>query len=520
VTDNVELTSREKEDLSSCVAAEALLIAEAQGSVVAAASVEIAVPDTIHRRVFGLFAANLLTLLVVGLSFLAYSRLLSPPEFGLYALGLSAATLLSLVLDGGLKTTIIKMESNLSPAEESSIAVLMMGVSVGLILLLLAAERPLLALRPGISQDARFIVLFVGIALLFYPFVTLPTARLERDLEYGQIAWIESLGTIVERGSPAILLVFTNIGIYSFVWALLASRVLRALILGCYHRVSLLSLSRAGFAGSLRHLREGAWIQAGTVSSVLRDNLHVLLIGPLFGKLWIGYYAWALQVCLVSSQIFAQISARVSLPLLAQAKNFEKRWARCLYQIKFLTMLTVPVLCGVWLILPSVNSHFFHGKWQPALAMIPLLFLRMIPGMATTPVGPLIMVQRGGAAFAVSSMVWTACEIAAGLLFVWAIGPTGLAWSYALIVWVGLWTLIMSLRGKTLNLIRDLFVTIVERPSLVFAIAATGAVILLLPPSHQQIANQWLIYGISAALVFCSYLLERDLRSFLIHEER
>jgi len=59
-------------------------------------------------------------------------------------------------------------------------------------------------------------------------------------------------------------------------------------------------------------------------SSVARDNLHILLVGPLFGKEWIGYYAWALQICLVSSQVFAQISARVSLPLLAQAGSFQR----------------------------------------------------------------------------------------------------------------------------------------------------------------------------------------------------
>src|SRR5882724_11715921 len=65
----------------------------------------------IHRRVIGLFAANILSIVVVGASFVVYSRLLSPPEFGLYAVALSTATLLALILDAGLKTTIIKSET-------------------------------------------------------------------------------------------------------------------------------------------------------------------------------------------------------------------------------------------------------------------------------------------------------------------------------------------------------------------------------------------------------------------------
>ncbi len=277
----------------------------------------------IRREVIGLFAANILTLLVVGLSFVVYSKLLSPSEFGLYAAGLSAATLLTLILDGGLKTTIIKLGAELPRDEESSIAVLMVAVSVGLIVILLALKQPLLALRPNIKHDTEFLFFFVGIALFSYPFVTLPTARLERRLKYGHIAWIESIATITEKCVPVLLLVFTRAGIYSFIWALLASRVLRAAILARFHRVSLLGLSWSGFSRSLRHVREGAWIQAGTVSSVIRDNLHVLLVGPFFGKEWIGYYAWSFQISLIGSQIFAQIAARVSLPLLAQTSSFQ-----------------------------------------------------------------------------------------------------------------------------------------------------------------------------------------------------
>jgi len=503
--------------------AEGLADAELQATLIAveegARTEPGLLPEGFHRRVIGLFAANVLTVVVVGLSFIAYSKILTPQEFGLYAVGLSAATLLALILDGGLKTTIIKLDTELPEEEESSIAVLMLVVSVGLILLLVAGERTLLAMRPGISQDARFITLFVGIALLFYPFVTLPTAKLERSLEYGHIAWIESLGMVVERGAPALLLVFTKLGIYSFVWALLASRILRALVLARFHAVSLIRASRSGFLKSLRHLREGAWIQAGTISSVARDNLHTLLVGPFFGKVWIGYYAWALQICLVSSQIFAQISARVSLPLLAQAGSFEKRWARCLRQVRFLTMLTVPVLCGVLLILPDVNSHFFQGKWQPALGLVPLLFLRMIPGMATTPVGPLIMVHRSGSAFAITNLLWTLAEVIGGITLAWVLGPTGLAWSYALVVWLGLWLMLASLRRSTAGLAWDLVKEIGMRPSLLLAVGVTVSVSLIPGLSRQLVAGPWLIYWVVGGVVLCSYLIEPELRGFLVHGE-
>lgn len=474
-------------------------------------------PQDMHRRIVGLFVANIITLVVVGSSFVAYSRLLDPSDFGLYAVALSAATILALVLDGGLKTTIIKLESDLSLQEESSIAVWMVLVSVALLLILVAMEGPLLALRPGIKHDANFVTIFVGIALVFYPFVTLPTANLERKLRYGQLAWIESLGMIVERGGPALLLILTGRGIYCFVWALLASRILRALILARFHRISFLSVSWLGFLDSLRHVKEGAWIQVGTISAVIRDNLHTFLVGPLYGKEWIGYYAWTLQICLVSSQLFAQISARVSLPLLAQAQDFDRRWPRCIFQIRLLTMLTVPVLCGMWLILPALNRSFFNGKWGPALALIPFLFFRMIAGMATTPLGPLIMVQRGGPVFAKANLQWTIAEAACAFVLLRLLGPTGLAWSYALVVWFGLWILLVSLRQKTGSLTKELFKGLALRPSVLSALFVTAGAILFSKVFRLPISNVWPALCVAGVLVVCSYAVEPELRGFVFH---
>ena len=474
-------------------------------------------PGGMRRRAAGLFAANILTMLVVGFSFLVYSRLLSPPEFGLYAAALSAATLLSLILDGGLKTSIIKMEAELAKEEESSIALLMLTVSIVLILFLLLAQQPLLSRHSEIKHDAKFISLFVGIALVFYPFVTLPTAKLERRLEYGHIAWIESAGMILERAAPALLLIWTRAGLYSFIWALLFSRVFRALVLAKFHAIDLWSASPTALKASFGLLREGGWIQFGTISAVVRDNLHTLLVGPLFGKEWIGYYAWVLQVCLISSQIFSQISARVSLPLFAQADSFEERWSRCLYQVRVLAMLTIPVLCGVWLVLPTVDNHFFHGKWHQALVLVPFLFLRMVPGLATTPLGPLIMVHKGGRAYASVNALWTATEIGGACVCLFFIGPTGLAWSYVVMVWLGLWLLIRSLGRPSSNLAAQLTQELWRRPSLIFALSAALVVTAVAKNISLVLFDPKSIIAVACVLILISYTLEPELRRFLVH---
>ena len=126
-----------------------------------------------RRRVIGLFVANMLTFVIVGVSFIVYSKLLSPAELGLYAAALSLATVLALVLDGGLKTSVIKMGETLTKERESSIALLMVTFSLCLILFMMAAEKQVVIHYPDSGRDIRFTFLFVSIALLFYPFFTL-----------------------------------------------------------------------------------------------------------------------------------------------------------------------------------------------------------------------------------------------------------------------------------------------------------------------------------------------------------
>lgn len=467
-------------------------------------------------KIIKLFAANTFSYLVVGFSFVVYSRLLSPGEFGSYGAAFALAAMLSLVLDGGLKTTIIKMQREVTDEEEATVLWLMLLGALLLTALFYVLQRPLFLWRPGIRQDYRFVVSFVSVSLIFYPLVTLPTARLERRLAYQHIAWIESTGMLLERGSPALILLWFHAGIYSFLWALVLARIFEVIAFGQFHRCATGLVSFRHVKQSFHLLREGGWIQAGALSNVVRDNLHVLLVGPFFGKAWIGNYTWALQICQISSQAFAQIAARVALPVFAQEGSFRDRWPKCLLQIRLLVELTGPVLCVVWFMLPVVNTHFFHGEWTPALILIPLLFFRMLPGLATTPLGPLTMVHRGGYVYARVSCTWTLAEIAGAAFCLAFLGPVGLACSYAFMVWVGLLLMLHALDETDYGLARQLIEQTFGRSSLFFA----AAVVLLLTFTVRKMSpaysgNIWFLAALGCAVVLASYLLEPDIRQFL-----
>jgi len=470
------------------------------------------IPSGSQNQYVNLFIGYGISFAFIALSYVAYSRLLSPTEFGLYAIALAIGSFGAFLLDGGLKTAIIKHSGDLSEQDKGVLLSGLVLVSISLSVLMILLEGPFAYFKPALKSDFRFLSLFTIIYLMTYPFVAISTASLERKLEYKRIAWVESGSIVIERAAPALFLVFTETGMYAFVWGLALGRLFRLVFINRSSPVIPKVPSIRRIRSIVPIIKEGSWIQLATGCSLLRDNIHILLLGPIYGKDWVGYYSWGLQLCLVLSQAFVQVSARVSLPLMAQRGTFEQRWGICRSQIRFLSIFTTPLMVVSLLVLPGIDIRFFHGKWEPTIRILPLLFLRMVAGLATTPISNLTQVERGGFFFARAMAIWTAVEYAGAGFFLYALGPGGLACSYAIMVWAGLWAFLKSLPKPVGPLFREVLASAVCRPSLLAAASTVCLVTFFGVPRGAAYQNLKFTVPLALLIVAFSYLTEREVR--------
>jgi O-antigen/teichoic acid export membrane protein len=472
-------------------------------------------PRRIQKSAASLLIANVIALAIIGVSYIVYAQRLTPGEFGLYSVALALASIGTLVLDAGLKNSIIKAPSDLNQSEEGALLALMMGGSFSAIGCLWGCQNIIFHFFPAVSQDYQFLAIFSSIYWLSYPVIVFPTAALERTLRYGQIAWVESIGAILERALPIIFMVSFHQRLDAFIWGVLLGRLFRMIVLAKYH---LPCLSYPTFS-QIQRLRpilsEGLWIQGATLFALFRDNLHILLVGIMFGKDWVGYYAWGLQICLITSQIFVQISARISVPVFLQAGTFEAMWRVCMKQIQLLTILTSPILCVLLLLISDINQAIFQGKWAAAIPLLPILFARMLPGLAATPLSTLLMVYRGGAAFLKANLYWTILEFGLGLIALWAIGPIGLAWSYAAGIWLGLVIWITLLHEQSISLLRETCASIFQRSSLILALSLSLVIYWHCHNSPFTMLGNHLGLLIPLLILPIAYVSEHQVRSLL-----
>jgi len=470
-----------------------------------------------HRRNYlSIFLSYGLSFVTIGFSYIIYSRILTPSEFGLYSIALTIGSIGIFLLDGGIKVAIIKLNKHFGEADQSYTLSWLLLVSLLLTCILMMVKYPLSYFIPSVRSDYVFLAIFAAIYLITYPFIVISTALLERDLQYMRLGWIEAVSISIERGVPVIFLLCTSFGLYSFIIALLMGRLFRALAVWISHPVKLCLPRFYRLKQILPLMREGGWIQLAAGLSLVRDNLHIIILGPLWGKEWVGYYSWGFQLCLVLSQAFVQVSARVSLPRMAQQGTIDERWQTSLEQVRFLTMFTAPLLFAGLLVVPGINESFFGGKWSPTLPLLPFMFFRMIIGMAITPIATIIPVQLGGAVFTRFNTIWTVIEVFVAGVLVFVFGPNGLAYSLSVSVLFGLYIGIRLLHeGNANHVYKTVLITICKSPSLLISLSLSlillcGIKLSIGGTLLKALSDSLLPTAIgSLVIIVISYLIER-----------
>ena len=420
----------------------------------------------IKSGVIAMSISNAVVLGVGVLSYLFYSKLMSPTQYGVYAGALALAKFGTTILDGGLKVALVKHHEIPSSEVLRALFLGSMRTSVAATLLLSISLYIIFYQKILDAESVVFLTLYALAYFLTYPFLFIPLAKLERNQCFIPIAQIETLSVAIEYALPALLWFFVAPGYWSFILAVWISRIYRSfqVFYATNDRSWLFSDTRPNWALSREIFFEGIGLQVAVLAATLRDSIHFLIIGPLFGSAWVGLYAWSLQICSVASQVFVQTATRVALPALRLKGSKILRWNTTLNQIVWLTICTAPSLLFLTDLAGAANSELFESKWTGALTLLPFLVIRMLPGIALTSLSPLIMIERGARVYAAASFLWTLAEVVVAAILIWFYGAIGLAWSYSFMVWFGVVTFMYQLKSS--SKFTSLLASLIFRPSL------------------------------------------------------
>lgn len=322
---------------------------------------------------------QIVTKLLGLLSTLVLARLLTPSDFGVFAIVGFAVTIFGLISDAGLAVALLRQPTEPTIEEESSIfwcQVILATIHFSLVQIFAIPVGQLY----HFSEGSILLIRLLSVGSLLAVFTTLPMIKLERRLDFGAQAKIEMMQSFAYNLS-AILLAFMHLGAWTFALASLLSQLVAIAML------RVLSPFNPKFCFSIEVCKQklgfGLKYQGTNILAFFKDTVNPLFVGLVSGASAVGFVNFAGTTAAYSLLITTPF-ARLYFPIFCRAQHEPElviRVAETAVRWNFLIVagLTAVALPMTDLIVQSV----FGAKWAPAVVVVQcLLIANTIMGLA------------------------------------------------------------------------------------------------------------------------------------------
>jgi O-antigen/teichoic acid export membrane protein len=388
---------------------------------------EDSLPHRVARKtVQSILALGVRQVFTMGLSLLGgalLARLLSPAEFGLYAISTFLLSFLAVFGDAGLAASLIRQPEE--PLEEDLRAVFTVQQ-----LLVVAAVAIFWIAAPWVASAYQlppldaWLFRLIALSLACVSFQVIPSVRLERHLSFDKLAMVDVATSFVFYGA-AVALAWKGLGEFSFALALLARSLVGAIL------INWLSPWRIGWClnwGRVRaHLRFGLPYQGIGFTSLLKDSLTPVFIGLLLGPSAVGYLNWAGMVA-AYPVLALMVLQRVYLPAFSRLQSYPEALGPFVEKVVLATnALVAPVSILALVLIEPVTRIVFGDKWLAAIPLFYLLWVANIFVPTGTPLMALLNALGRSRTTFLMALTWMAGSWIVGVPLILRFGTIGYA---------------------------------------------------------------------------------------------
>lgn len=335
--------------------------------------------DTI-RGVGWVGSAHALVQILSVLRAIALARLLSPGDFGVFAIVLSLSQLFRLLGGGGLVTALVQRHP-LTEAHTHSAFWLQVGLSMAAGGGLAATAGPAADFFDESSLVGFLLMTALAIALTSASAV--PDAMLRRALRFKPLAAIELLAFGL-ASATALAMAASGSGTAALVASYIVSLMVSSIGIWL----------AAGYRPRLRGSRAAARDLAGFGGPVLGFNLSNfalrhgdnIVVGGLLGSAALGIYSRGYQFLLFPLRGIAGVVGQVMLPALSLMREDPGRARRAyLHALGAVSLMTFPVCIGIFLVADDLVTALLGTAWAPAVPVIRLFAVAGLVESTTFP---------------------------------------------------------------------------------------------------------------------------------------
>lgn len=321
--------------------------------------------NSTRRALASSFAQRLVTLVFSFGSTIFLSRLLTPSEIGVFSVAAGLLALVNMLRDFGVSEFLVQ-EPNMDKAVVHTVFAINLIIAWCLGGMLLGGSGIIATFYadPGVGQVLRV----MSIMFFLLPFGTTTQALLSRELEFGKLAKIHTVGSIT-RSCTKIALAYAGFSYMSLAWGAVAGMILTIAgftLWGWRYRVTGIS-----FVHWRRVLHFGSSRTISDMATQLGDQSANLVIGKMLGMTSAGLFSRGYGVVSMYRENIVGAIESVAFPAFAREhREHAKAPEMFLKALVYTTGISWPFFaCGILLAYPIIRI-LFGNQWDAAVPLM------------------------------------------------------------------------------------------------------------------------------------------------------
>ncbi len=304
------------------------------------------------------------------LTTLVLAGILSPDAFGVISLANLITAALGLFRDFGLSQAIIYQKKKVGQAADTA---MLLSVSVSVVLFLigfLIAKPAADFFRNPAVED---VVRVLPFSLVITAFSTIPASLLEKEMVFKRRALPEIL-SFATYFVVSVTLARLGFSYWSIIFGYMA-----LCIVGLVATFAV-SPWHPSLRFHLSVLREmvgfGSYAMFSTITVFIIRNVDSFSVGRILGTTPLGFYDLAYRIGNVTTTQITHVVGKVAFPAYVKmGRDIEIVRGAYLKAYRWLSLVTIPVTCGIITFVPSFLHVFYGNKWDEAIVAAQVIAL-------------------------------------------------------------------------------------------------------------------------------------------------
>lgn len=423
------------------------------------------------------------------------ARIISPKDFGVFALAVTVQAILTGFAELGVASVIARSELDIDRIAPTVVTISV--VTSGLLAAVMAAFAAPIATTLG-SPEAEGPVRVLAITIALIGPFAVPGAQLQRNFRQDILFWA-TLSSFVVSSLVLIALALVGDGATAFAWSRVAGQLVGGLVMICSLKRNYLPGFTVAYLQPL--LRFGLPLAGANLLSQALLNVDYIFVGRMMSTQDVGLYMLAFNICMWSAAVIGSMLNGIVLPAFSTVKRDHGDVPAAIESgLRAVCIVACPLAAFTCAFAEPLVAVIYGPHWVGAASVLTvlsfygvafvvgLLFANILISMGRT--GPLFAVQ-GIALGCLLPALW------AGITFG---GLVGLGLAHLLVI--GLVTLPVYIRSlrRSVGIAPSRLVRAVARP----AGSAFGAALVALAatlPVHDDVLRV-AVGGVVGAAVY------------------